>query len=610
MAFTVSNNSPSAGYIAWSNLTIVYNGVTHSITNGNTNCIYAYWLYSNPTVLTVSNTFPTLTNDDCIIFLNKNGVAVTVPTATVLDGDLIVPGSVLASAIAAATITGDKIAANTVTSNNILAGTITASDIAASTISSNLIAANAIGTAALAADAVTSTQIAANTITAADIAASTITTNQIAANTIVGGDIAASTITGTNIAASTITASLIAANAIGASAIAASAVTADKLSVTSLSAISANLGTITAGTLSAVSITGSSITSQVSGKSDNVNLNGGSFLATAYNAAIDDNGFTDANGGRVTTTIAPTSFKRYISPETASPTYNVDYTFEVTPTKLNMYATRNNYGNSGGIQIDVSKTIPAIQAMPSAGPNSMGKWQIYDMTQINFWESNTANAIPNFKWYDAGNNFAMNYPLSLPNVITSYESHFAAGTYTDPWAGKGAALKASGGMIADWVGGNSFQSKGDFTLTLGNGQYLMANQGSGAVLWRSNYTRLVLHDQDPTCRIERYDGGSANLIVATINGSSDRKKKHKIAPFTSDALSKIKATQVYNYNFKDEPEETSTHLGIMAQEAPTDVVGYEGNTVDLYAMISLSWKAIQELSDELDKLRGGKKNVA
>lgn len=210
MSYTIKHNTPQAGCIQWAELSIQYEGQTHAITDGYTNSIYAYWTPKYPNNLVVTNEYPTLTADDCLVFLNKSGTALVVPGATGLDGGLIVPGTILADALAANSVTADAIAA----------GSVTANAIAAYSISSNLIAANAIGTAKLAAGAVTADKIVSDAITADKIAANAVTSTKIASNAI----------TATKIKAGEITSEKIASNAITAVKIAATAITADKLS--------------------------------------------------------------------------------------------------------------------------------------------------------------------------------------------------------------------------------------------------------------------------------------------------------------------------------------------------------------------------------------------
>jgi RNase P/RNase MRP subunit POP5 len=144
MAMTVQDNTPSAGYIRWSGVSIAYKGTTYSIANGATNYHYIYWLYSNPTVFYGSDAFPTLGDDDILVFINKNGIHAVVPNTTVVDGSLIVPQSILTNAIAANAITSDQIAANAVTAGKISAGAVTANTIAAGAVGADKIAAQSI----------------------------------------------------------------------------------------------------------------------------------------------------------------------------------------------------------------------------------------------------------------------------------------------------------------------------------------------------------------------------------------------------------------------------------------------------------------------------------
>lgn len=118
-------NSPSPGFIAWTAFNIQYLGVSYAIAAGNTNLKYTWWAFNGGAggPLQSSDTFPsTLTDDDLLLFLNRTGVPVNAQSADVVYGDLMVPGSILASALAAATITGDKLAAGTVTASNMAVG--------------------------------------------------------------------------------------------------------------------------------------------------------------------------------------------------------------------------------------------------------------------------------------------------------------------------------------------------------------------------------------------------------------------------------------------------------------------------------------------------------
>lgn len=175
---SLTANSPSSGFIAWASFTIQYNGSAYPVTGSNTNSIFTAWLYNagSPVVVFNNNpptndavndstttlwagSSPTLGPDDLLLFVNRSGVPINVQAASMLDGDLIVTGTVTANAIAtntivasniaAGAITTTQIAANTIVAGNIAAGTITATQIAAGTITATQIAAGAIGAASL-----------------------------------------------------------------------------------------------------------------------------------------------------------------------------------------------------------------------------------------------------------------------------------------------------------------------------------------------------------------------------------------------------------------------------------------------------------------------------
>lgn len=118
------------------------------------------------------------------------------------------------------------------------------------------------------------------------------------------------------------------------------------------------------------------------------------------------------------------------------------------------------------------------------------------------------------------------------------------------------------------------------------------------------------------------DGGyvSGNLTIAGTcsatawETTSDRSKKKDIRSIDDlNAIDKIKRLNFYSYSMKD--NDTHIPLGIMADEAPNEILGANGKSINLYSYISLCAKAVQELSDEvanlkreIEKLKGDDKN--
>lgn len=185
MAFQYYHNTPAPGYIAWKDLNIQYQGQSYAIQDGYTDAKYVFWLYNgNRNVLYASNEFPDLTNDDLLVFYNRNGIAVVVPTSTVVDGGLIVPGTILTDALAANAVTSEKIAAGAITARELAANSVTAGAIAAGAIGASAIAADAIGAEHIAAAAILSEHIAANQVKADHIDTGAIDTRHLKAGII------------------------------------------------------------------------------------------------------------------------------------------------------------------------------------------------------------------------------------------------------------------------------------------------------------------------------------------------------------------------------------------------------------------------------------------
>lgn len=120
-----------------------------------------------------------------------------------------------------------------------------------------------------------------------------------------------------------------------------------------------------------------------------------------------------------------------------------------------------------------------------------------------------------------------------------------------------------------------------------------------------------------------YEGYQLSVVgLACVNGvnvTSDRAQKENIQNQDDViALDRIKNLRFYSYDFKkSEPEMQKSksslqlqtaesdkkihiNLGIMADEAPAEIKSENGKAIDLYAYISLTAKAIQELSEKCE----------
>jgi hypothetical protein len=111
--YTVTDNTPTVGSIAWSGLHVVFNGVDHTVTNGSTTDRYIWWDPAQPTVLLTDDVKPPLAGDMALIFVNDGGNAIKA-----LDSSMpaaVADGAVDRGAIVLGAVGTDQIADNAVT---------------------------------------------------------------------------------------------------------------------------------------------------------------------------------------------------------------------------------------------------------------------------------------------------------------------------------------------------------------------------------------------------------------------------------------------------------------------------------------------------------------
>lgn len=106
------------------------------------------------------------------------------------------------------------------------------------------------------------------------------------------------------------------------------------------------------------------------------------------------------------------------------------------------------------------------------------------------------------------------------------------------------------------------------------------------------------------------DGRGGVPIYVNAHGFRSRssiKYKNVIGEFQANALDKIMSAKVYNYTLKGDPS-NSNRIGLIIEKgAPKEVV--DEDTVDNYSMISMLWKGVQELTEELNTLKEKMKSL-
>lgn len=202
--------------------------------------------------------------------------------------------------------------------------------------------------------------------------------------------------------------------------------------------------------------------------------------------------------------------------------------------------------------------------------------------------------------------------------------------------------KYSGGASGLYLNGNSSTGEGTVIVKRGtkgktNKNIFYADPEQLLVQYDgyNNYLRFsnagcVLYDKNKIefgtngyMRASIESNGDAKFGNIYSNGSlvtSDRKKKTGVKKLSGTFLEKVRGSAVYRYRLKQDmiPEGNAKNLkrksvgtknesvGLMYDEAPEEIrreTESGDKAIDLYGMVSVLWKAVQELSDKVDSLQ-------
>ncbi|PGO60730.1 poly-gamma-glutamate hydrolase family protein [Priestia megaterium] len=148
--------------------------------------------------------------------------------------------------------------------------------------------------------------------------------------------------------------------------------------------------------------------------------------------------------------------------------------------------------------------------------------------------------------------------------------------------------------------GTSAGRKSFFGHETATGNNFVIQSDSDEIILKTNSTRVKV--DNGVSRVDfkdQNDNGWADIYVKSSNNQSRRELKKNIEPMTKSALREILKTVVSQYHYKNESDESKKHTGIIVDEAPYDVVDDREEGIDIYASSIYSWKAIQELYEEL-----------
>jgi hypothetical protein len=173
---------------------------------------------------------------------------------------------------------------------------------------------------------------------------------------------------------------------------------------------------------------------------------------------------------------------------------------------------------------------------------------------------------------------------------------------------------------AVWNGTSSINGFEASTTTTGDAWVGIQRSGSGAALFLTKSANANNGDRFLQFTINNSSVGSINYTGSGVNyvTTSDQRLKENIRS-TKFGLDALKSVRVYDYNFKADANKTLS-TGVLAQELhsvyPQAVTegGADAKTnpwqVDYSKLVPMLVKSVQELSDQVEALKGEKAQLS
>lgn len=117
----------------------------------------------------------------------------------------------------------------------------------------------------------------------------------------------------------------------------------------------------------------------------------------------------------------------------------------------------------------------------------------------------------------------------------------------------------------------------------------------------SNGPNIILAGNNFT-RIE--DSG---IETPKLTQTSKIEIKKNIEKIRVEATNLIRGADICKYNLKNEENTKKKHIGLVIggkYKCPEEVISEDKQGIEIYSMTAIAWKAIQELTERVEKLEG------
>ena len=158
-----------------------------------------------------------------------------------------------------------------------------------------------------------------------------------------------------------------------------------------------------------------------------------------------------------------------------------------------------------------------------------------------------------------------------------------------------------GGISIYDENGNDYFTVGADDFSICNNQLKFYKNSTGD--YTLNFCQNNIADVD---NLEAETISAGDIIADTIVQTSVKEKKKYVKKTDKKALELIRQADICQYQFKGEKADGHRHFGLVIGEnynCPSEIIAQNGKGIDTYSMNALAWKAIQELSEELAKIK-------
>lgn len=212
------------------------------------------------------------------------------------------------------------------------------------------------------------------------------------------------------------------------------------------------------------------------------------------------------------------------------------------------------------------------------------------------------------------NNEAKVTAPSNPNLFKNFRANDIYAN-NDFYATRDATINRNLNVNGEIVAVGSLTSNSN--IHLGNNGLINVRWGYGVIRVNASGQPLYLQCNDEVKCTKPADASTytslraLNLMAQNkvyANGialTSNKEYKKNIEDYTENALNEICTTPIRQYHLLNDLDNEMKRIGIILQEAPVNAIDLEGEGVDLYQMVTMAWKAIQQLKDEIEALKGG-----